>query len=449
MKHFTFAEVVAAYRERYGCDASDMGELAELKCELELGTEPSSTPQRNLSGATSAPEGQPIERDDFGGTRLDNPIAPIKPSPFTWRDPATIPRRQWLYARHFIRKFVGCTFAAGGVGKSTLELADAIAMASGRPLLGHAPASPLRVWVWNGEDPREEIERRVAAICLHFNVAPEEIGDRLFIDSGRDLEIVVARAERAGFSLAVPVVDAVQRAISEAKIDVLIVDPFVACHRVSENDNGAIDAVAKTWAKIADATGCAIELVHHVRKTGGAEITAEDGRGASSLIAAARSVRVLNIMSEDEAARANVETRRAYFRVDNGKANLAPPPEKSDWFRIVSVGLGNGDGGSEDFVGVATAWEWPDAFDGLSVADLRKVQDRLAQGEHAESAQAKNWAGYAVGEVLDIDATTKAGRTRIKSLLATWIKNEALKVELRHNQRTGRDQRLIVAGERA
>ena len=106
----------------------------------------------------------------------------------------------------------------------------------------------------------------------------------------------------------------------------MIVDPFVASHRVVENDNPAIELVAATWAEIADVTGCGIELVHHARKTGGADITVEDGRGGSALLAKVRSARVLNSMSEADAAKAGVENRRSFFRVENGKANMTPPP---------------------------------------------------------------------------------------------------------------------------
>ena len=126
-------------------------------------------------------------------------------------------------------------------------------------------------------------------------------------------------------------------------------------------------------------TGAAIELVHHARKTGGAEITVEDGRGASALLAKVRSARTLNGMSEDEAARAGVERRRSFFRVDAGKANLAPPADQADWHRLVSVDLGNGDN-----VVVVTQWTWPNAFDGVSVHDLRKVQSAVAAGRWRE-----------------------------------------------------------------
>jgi RecA-family ATPase len=53
-------------------------------------------------------------------------------------------------------------------------------MAAGKALLG-IETKQRRVWYVNLEDPREEIERRIAAICLHFNIKPEELGDRLLV----------------------------------------------------------------------------------------------------------------------------------------------------------------------------------------------------------------------------------------------------------------------------
>ena len=119
--------------------------------------------------------------------------------------------------------------------------------------------------------------------------------------------------------------------------------------------------MASAWAEIADVTGCAIDLVHHTRKTGGAEVTTEDGRGGSALLAKARSGRALNQMNKEEAAKAGVEDRRSYFRVEKDKANMAQPPaNRADWCHLVSVALPNGDN-----VGVATKWTWPDAFEGV------------------------------------------------------------------------------------
>jgi hypothetical protein len=90
------------------------------------------------------------------------------PTPVKFRDPATIPRRQFIYGRHYIRAFLSATVAPGGVGKSSLALVEAVAMAAGRSLHGIVPPKATKVWYVNLEDPREEIERRIAAICLHL-----------------------------------------------------------------------------------------------------------------------------------------------------------------------------------------------------------------------------------------------------------------------------------------
>ena len=229
-------------------------------------------------------------------------------------------------------------------------------MVANKPLLGIQPKGLLRVWYWNGEDPKEEVDRRLMATALQYGLTPYDLGDRLFADTGRETPIVVAVQTRDGTNVAVPVINDVIRTISENRIDAMMVDPFVSSHRVFENDNGAIDFVANQWAQIADVTKCAIDLSHHSRKTGGQEVGVEDGRGASALLAAARSGRVLNTMTKEEADKAGIETkqRKYFFRVDYGKTSMTPPSELSEWHRFTSVDLGNGDS-----VGVPTRWEWP------------------------------------------------------------------------------------------
>lgn len=217
-------------------------------------------------------------------------------------------------------------------------------------------------------------------------------------------------------------------------------DPFVSSHAISENDNRAIDMVAKEWSRIADICDCAINLVHHVRKMNGNEVTAESSRGAVSLIGAARSVVVYNRMTKEEATAAGVspENRGFYFRTQNDKANLAPP-EGADWFRMNNVDLPNGDS-----VGVACSWEWPDAFEGLTTADLYKVQLAIDAGEWGESVQAKDWAGHAIAQALHMDPVKD--KSRIGNLLRTWVANRALAVEKRSVPK-GRERPFVVVGD--
>ena len=380
------------------------------------------------------------------------PVA-LKATPFVIRSTDAIPRRQWLYGRHYVRGFVSATVAPSGLGKTSLSFAEAASMASGQALLGGPAPPPCRVWIINLEDPADELERRMAAILKHYRLDQDDIEDRLFIDSGRVMPIRLASKVRDTVVVAEPLVVALIREIRERRIDVVIVDPFVSSHSVPENDNGAIDRVAKTWARIADETDCSIELVHHIRKpAAGASVdfTVDDARGAVALIGAVRSARVLNPMCAEDAERAEIEPkdRRSYFRVDDGKSNMAPPVDKATWRRLIGVPLDNGTADEPgDWVGVVTPWELPGAFDGLSVASIRAVQVRIAAGKWAENVQASNWAGHAIADELEIDASSKGGKERVKTMLKIWIGNKILKIERQHSGRDGREKPMIVVGE--
>jgi hypothetical protein len=363
------------------------------------------------------------ESAEANGGRAQDARGPIiiSASPFIWRDPATFPQRAWLYGRHHIRKFLTSTVAPGGGGKTSLTIVEALAMTTARPLLGITPAGRLRVWIWNGEDPAEELDRRIIAAMTRYNINPEDVDGYLFRDTGRDTPIVIATQTRNGTIIAKPIIDAVIDTIQQNHIDVLIVDPFVKSHKVSENDNSAIDAVASQWATIADVTNTGIDLNHHARKTGGAEITIEDSRGAKALIDASRAARVLNRMTRQEAGNAGVEDATAwrYFRVDNGKSSMAPPPERADWYKLESINLAN-----NDSVGVATAWTWPNPFDGVSPHDLRLAQKAVSEGgPWRANNQAKMWVGKPIATALGLDPADKSHRRKVTALLNTWIEN--------------------------
>jgi hypothetical protein len=321
-----------------------------------------------------------------------------------------------------IRRFLSATVAPGGVGKSSLALVDALAMVTGRNLVNNAPAGRLKVWYWNLEDPQEEIDRRIAAACLHHGIGLDDLGDRLFVNSGRDTPLVIATSGPEGLK-ATPVLESLQREIEAYGIDALIVDPFIASHGVGENDNTLVNAVQGLWARLADATGCAVELVHHVRKAapGQGEYTVDDGRGAGAFLAAVRSARVLNGMSKEEAERFGVEERRSYFRVDNGKANLAPPSDAADWHKLVSVDLGNDATGFGDSIGVVTFWSPPNPLAGITVADLRAAQSAVrGGGPWRADVQAKAWVGRPICAALNLDSDNKADRAKVSSLLKVW-----------------------------
>jgi hypothetical protein len=363
------------------------------------------------------------------------PTAPIVATPFAWRPEAEIPARQWLYGRHLLRRFVSVDVAAGGTGKSSVKIGEALAMAGGRDLYGiEVHGGPLNVWLYNLEDPAEESERRIHATAKWFHIAPEDVEGRLYVDSGRDQRCVIATETEYGARIAQPVYEQLKEQLNERQIDVLTIDPFVSSHEVSENDNRAIDAVVKAWGRLADECNCSINLVHHVRKGNGQESTADSARGAKALVDAARSVNVFNRMSPDEASLAGVaeDQRGFYFRVQNDKANLAPP-DKATWYRMNNVSLDNG-----DQVGVACPWRWPELYEGLSTRHLIAVQKAVEQGEWRADVRSPEWVGLAVAQALDYDA--ESSRKRISALLKDWVRNGALRIveredDQRHNRK--------------
>ncbi len=348
----------------------------------------------------------------------------LVPLPFEVTDFSAIPKRQWVYGRHYIRKFLSVTVAAGGTGKTALTLAEAMAMASGRALLG-IDTEKRRVWVWNLEDPLEELQRRLAAICIHYEIEPEDYAGYLFVNSGRDSQLVLA--EQAGNqAMLTPAVDVITQFIQAYNIDVVIVDPFVSSHRLNENDNTGMDLVVKAWGRIAEQGQCAVELVHHVRKAQAGQAAAYgDARGASALTDAARHVRRLVKMTPDEARLAEIEENQAwrYTREADSKDNLAPPTSDSSWREMRSVDLPNGDN-----VGVVEPWEWPDPFSDVTVEDLEAVKAKLKGGECRLDMRAKNWFGHVVADVLELDTSEPAVKSKIKQLMAVWISNNEFEI---------------------
>jgi hypothetical protein len=190
--------------------------------------------------------------------------------------------------------------------------------------------------------------------------------------------------------------------------------------------------------------------VHHARKgaAGQQSFTVEDARGASALIAAVRSARVLNGMTKEEAERANIDNPASYFNVSNGKSNLAPRSDKAVWRHIVGVPLGNGILPHEpgDFVGVVEAWSWPDPFADVSLEDAKEVQRRIAKGEFRADPRSHDWAGKVVAEVLQFDLSDKAASAAVKNLLRGWISTAALHVVTRKDAKR-MDKQFVEVGQ--
>jgi hypothetical protein len=371
-----------------------------------------------------------------------------RPVPVSWwRDPATIPPRRSLYDGHYIRRAIGATIGGGGRAKTTRGVYEGICMSVGFDIATKdpLPEGKLRVWICNGEEDQDELDRRVAATCQHYGITQADLGGRLFVQSVRDNPLRIASLINNRPVIDHGVLKYMTDFIKENRIDVFMLDPLVSFHGVMENDNGHMDLVIKEgFGAIANATNSAGEMFHHPGKAkpGQADTSVEDGRGASAILWAVRSARVFNFMTPEEAAKLGMaeDDRKLHIRIANGKANMGPLG-KAKWMKLVVEDLING-----DHVAVASPWSPPDPFQGVTARDLFAVQKRISEGVWRESSQSPDWAGRAVAEVLDLDLESAPLQNRIKSLLKTWLTSGALKVITKPDE-SRRERKFVEVGQ--
>src|SRR5262249_37425215 len=300
---------------------------------------------------------------------------------FQFRMEADIPPWQWLYGQFLLRGEVAGTAAMGGTGKSSLSIAEALAMASGRMLLNEGVSTPLRVVLINLEDTRNSMEKRIAAAMHQFGLAPADIADRLIVLAKGEVKIKVARQLRSGdVERNEATIRALIRLMGEHHGDVLSIDSLIRTHKVNENDNSAIQEVIECYEDIAQGANCAVHLWHHTRKLGGERATIEAARGASAFVDACRSARVLETMTAKEHEQLRDITPDIlppgfYFPAFSGKRSFAPPADQSDWFKRESIELANGDN-----VGVATVWQYPTIEIAIAPETVKTILDEIDKG---------------------------------------------------------------------
>lgn len=394
-------------------------------------------------------EGAEAETVAKPGQKKKSASLNLTPMPYDGASGASLPRREFLCGPAFQSKHMTLTVAPAGVGKTSLMIAEAVHMACGAKLFSPI-AGPTKVWLFNGEESRDELERRVAGTIQAHGLNAALVAQNLYFNSGRVEPIVLAETGSDGMVIYENRASHLVSVIKERGIKVLIVDPFVSTHAVQENNNAAIDKVGKLWASIAERADCAVHLVHHTRKMGGNEITAESVRGASSLVAAARYVRALSKVPLKEAEKIGWEASGELVRIDVAKENNSSTTTKH-YFALRSHEIGNGDAlAPSDKVGVVAAFE-PVSLRSFEITAEIKHQLAALLRDHAhrpallrEDRRAKHWAGHILGPVLGLDPNRHA--RGLQDRLAMLVEERLLATDSWTGP-NGRDANVFIAGE--
>lgn len=323
------------------------------------------------------------------------PIPRTLPAGFA---PAAIPRRRWVLGARFLRGAVTGGIGAPGVSKSTMSILSALAVITGRSdLTGETVHVQGNAWVHNNEDPLDELERRIAGVCLRHGIEFDEVRPHLFYSSGADQRLVVAGKDASGTVRRHKGVLEIETFIRENKIVFWACDPFVSTHDgVAENANEEIEKVVGVFREIAQATDCALDLVHHAVKnhSGNSEARAGDmnaARGASAFIGAVRVAYTLSAMSQDTAEELSLQDDEAarLVRLDAAKGNYAPRSWEPRWYKLESQSLGNGEemadddlltgAGGPDTVGVHVLFDIGAARRAAEERQEDKAAEKIAQ----------------------------------------------------------------------
>lgn len=354
--------------------------------------------------------------------------------------PDKIPPRRWAYGNYLLVGEAGVLGAIDGGGKGAIAVAMALSVIFGRELLGERVWRTGRVAIVTYEDGFEEWRRRITAACIHYGLDVHRALDSVvFIDraDGR-----VSFGELDGRTVIFPDSEAIIATLREIGAVLLIVDPLNHAHGVDDGNSNALMAkVSGEMTRVARAADVAVLVLHHVRK--GSTGAADDLMGATSIRATFRSCRILVRMDQTQAKGMNIKDPWRYSRIAGSKENYAPPPDRSKWFKLESVELGNStdEYRAGDNIGVATTWQPRSAFEGMDADTLEKVFAAFAK-PHAATGQTKCFPPAT-------DPLTKLGgrnQAEAKKIIETWVLNGVLVEGDHYNEKRRRDVRALTLG---
>ncbi len=231
------------------------------------------------------------------------------------------------------RKIVGEIAAEGGTGKTMLLLQLAHAIASGGTLGPLRSAGNFKVLMLCGEDPQDEINRRLWRIGkgdfppgLHVASTVGHVGPLMRLENNNP-------QKSSGFEWLRSTIK------NHDPLDLLILDPKSRFYGLDENNNDH----ATQWIACLESLSIEFDLTilfsHHVSKGRSDTMGQAMSRGASALVDGCRWVAGMTRLNEEAARRHGIEDARAYIEFDITKANYTAQLPNRFIFKRMENGL--------------------------------------------------------------------------------------------------------------
>jgi hypothetical protein len=174
----------------------------------------------------------------------------------------------WLIEHLWGNSAVGVIGGSPKCGKSWLALELAVAVASGRPCLGHfAVPAAGPVLLYAAEDTPLQVRHRIEQLCQARGAPFETLELRLILEP-------TLRIDRAAD------IDRLRTTLARQHYRLLILDPYVRLQAADENNATEVAAILATLRELSRSFSLALLLVHHARKSPG-DVAGQALRGSS------------------------------------------------------------------------------------------------------------------------------------------------------------------------
>jgi len=257
--------------------------------------------------------------------------------------PVTPPaRRDYVFAGQATAGTLNVIGGQGGVSKTMLMMQVCVAAAVGTSI-GSLSISAGASMLFLGEEDETERDRRMGAICQHFNADKTLVQQRVkcFGAAGIDIRLTQKVESNAhATAMGEEVIEAAKAHSKESGVPIKVIVFDHARLVLGGDPNSAEDVtqLTRVLTNIARSTGAAVILLAHSPKSvankSGSEIGAADIAGSSAFVDNARSAYMMWTMREEEAKLHHItdSERLQYVRLENVKANYAQTGG-GYWFR--------------------------------------------------------------------------------------------------------------------
>lgn len=280
------------------------------------------------------------------------------------------PPRPWAYGNFLMYQAVTGIAAPPGVGKTTFSFQLGIAFGLDMTFGTWAPAigGGGKVWLYNGEEPKDELKRRFIAACAEMGVQESVVAPRFAFNSGLNQRLnFLSIDSRSGEITRSPDVDIIKQNIIDHEIKLFVIDPLIEFHNVKEDTEG-FHAMGAILREIAHDCDCSVLFFHHTPKASNSDNAAGDMnalRGGGPIVGVARFVGTMFNMTAKDAEEYGVpiKERYRYVRFDDAKANMTLVGNVPQWWAKLGISIDNATGlRPADTIGVLR-------YDGLKSAN--------------------------------------------------------------------------------